>query len=1376
MNQRSVTRGLAMLALAIPLVLGGGSAWATVQNLSDGAQQNVHGGWDLPTQGTCAVGTTGYTPVPATRPECLALRFPAYTTSATCQAVGTSPNNLAWTTSVCNDLDPTHQTQPSCEAVAGRMWSNGVCAVTMKDHSRNIAVCTNLGGTWITSGVCTGRWNAPSIVNGLMTGNGTGDQCLRCHNNGTQYNNTDVRWVESYLRTGHKNMARKVTPGQIWGGPPFTCSNPLFTTETDCIDNGATWDPVGPYPSDDSGNVFHWDTGKITVSGVDRDMTWIYGDWLSPLPRAIYKAPAATGKVCLMTAYTDQSSCQGAGFAWLGSTCEDPSKTQATCTAGTWGTGPTGTCSDPQPIYAAYADCKAGGKSWIQNAGNSYSCGRCHTTGWTSDPTVNAQTICSLTQYSVANCVANGGTVVNTKEPEKSFPGISWPRLADAPANVVNLSGGVTGDTDPVSSWDVWGITCTRCHGSGVDNQVGLCTWSGLTQATCTAAPYSGTWNAGTSLCTKTGVALAACTTTGVGGTLSAPYTAGTTGLATHTSNLTAAAISSGVCTDSKYTSETTCTGAGAQWLTACSMASTASVCTTAAVTSGACTAPAAWVSVPGFCSNNTSYTTQTDCVNNGFTWQDGWCTRSDLTSSSACTGASGTWQVNGTQASCQVASGTWAFTSCSVPSICSKPGYYDYASCGGAGGTWTSANSEYTCLELGTCSNSLYHDEASCEAALGTWTRATYTGNNPTRGQIITRLCMDCHRQETGGVPYANASATAGDYATSNPGTYVKVGPAHNSFGAVSHPHGNQFLNSAHGMFSGTFNQIPTAKFGTGYSSYFQFDGEAAGTGNGCTGCHNVHKSVVEEVGEPGGIKECTECHAGPYAKDLTKILHPWGPGTPMQDAATNPSEACETCHMPGAMHLWRINTSPLYATYPVGAITATTSGQCTAIGGTWSSSGCTVNANASPAAFGTSQEFDSAVWNDVDLACGQCHGGGTANVGATGTLSTTANAKLLNVTGVMDLTTGLPASFTPGSRIKIPGAGALESDGVTRGDFETYAVSATASTVTLAGAASATVSGVSVVQNPTKNGASYKTKATLAMKAQGIHSGVPAVPPYVSFSAVLGAYPNTRTVNVDASASTCDGSAANCNAYSWNWGDGTASGTGVTASHTYTTGGTKSITLSVEEFGVTGGTLTRNVTVYVPDAPPVAASVNCAWDANNWILSFDDASTDDNGIKQETVNWGDGSVISNDTTAPFGPFSHTYLNVGSYTVSHKAIDTIGQQNIETPCAGMAVPAYFTISGTIYAPDGTTPLPAAVIKVYKGATYLKATYSLSNGTYSVGYLKPGAYTLVVTKPGYTFGAVPPVTVGGSKSVDVTSTGKVFIRQTLDSFGARQAQ
>jgi hypothetical protein len=322
---------------------------------------------------------------------------------------------------------------------------------------------------------------------------------------------------------------------------------------------------------------------------------------------------------------------------------------------------------------------------------------------------------------------------------------------------------------------------------------------------------------------------------------------------------------------------------------------------------------------------------------------------------------------------------------------------------------------------------------------------------------------------------------------------------------------------------------------------------------------------------------------------------------------------------------------------------------------------------------------------------------------------------------------------------------------------------------TLNLVGAPSLTVSNAAVVQNATKNNAGYMTKAELATLAANIHNDKPQV----TFATSLGS-PNTLLVNLDAAASACSGDAANCDAYEWDCGAGGTLAVppppakAVTASCTFTTGGAKPITLTVHEYGVNEGSKTKNVTVYAPDLPPTVAG-DCQWNADTWTMTLVDSSTDDLLLKQVTVNWGDGGMLGSDTTAPFGPFSRTYLNAGNYTITHKAIDSLGQQSTRT-CA--AAPAYFTISGTVFAPDGTTPLSSAALYVRRNGTLVKVVYTAGNGTFSAALLKPGTYSITVNKAGYTFAnpAASGIVIGPSyPGLNITATGQLSLKQTIDS-------
>ena len=1208
-----------VLALTAVMLLSPGLAGAqTIQLLGDGAVPNAAGGWDLPAQGTCPVDTNQ-----KTRPDCVALRLNVVQTSCV------SPT-MSWTTGgVCNDLINTNQA--ACQAAIDRKWNagTGVCSIVMMDDDRNNVVCAMHQGTWVTTGTCTGAWvmptggsyNPPLLTAAAGTNAGTGDQCLRCHNNRTQYNGPRVRDTEDTIYMGHKNMSRKVTVTMPWGGPPFACTGfPLMTNEEDCFNAGGVWDPT-IYPGTDTGQDFNWTLGTVDIGSVGspnpRSLYWIYADWLSAYPRAIYHDVANTA-----------------------------------------------TNPDSPKV--------------------SYSCARCHTTGWSADTTLKTN-----------------------KEPHKSFvtqapvgsnpvtgtASIVWDGVSDAVAGQVNLAPGAPFNTK-MASWDVWGISCTRCHGSAIDN-----------------------------------------TTNGGVPPMTAP-----TGRSTHHSDMTGPEAGGGYCTNPDWNSLATCNTAGGDWLTACSEAG---VCSNPLfTTSGTCV---------GGGGTWTQWNTQLLCLGAGKTWNGTGCKGdATLTTQAACEGASKVWyggrcSVNTftTQALCEGANAIWSNDQCSIGGVCNNPLYSDAVSCKANGAQWAAAT-----------------DIIRCEDAGGHW-----TGTRSNRGMVITSLCMNCHRQEASGVPM---DAT-------NPATAIKVGPYHGSVGFVSHPHANQFLNSPHAKFTGTFAQVPTGKFNyamTGeYKSFFMTEAEAGGTGNGCTGCHDVHSSTV--AGEKPFAEECTECHN----KDLSNMIHSGGVGTPLEDMATDPMEACVICHMPAGEHLFRINVDPNYSTKPAGARIA--------------------NVNANTAADGS---YANAVWVDLDSACGKCHGGGTANAVSTGSLylkfwdedpinsnlscaeaggtwaagkctvlAADANACAalfgtwasstcsLSAARYLRVPDADASSFTVGERIEIAGAGAVYYEDEVghpknNENFETYIVSTSQSPrLTLAGAATKGVVNAAVEQNPIKNNAAYFTKAELAVKAAGIHNDKP----YVNFGYNLTPG-NTLQLNVDASASNCSGSLANCDAFVWEWGDTTTTTTSTpTATHTYATAGTKSVKLTVEEYGTSEGSVTKNIKVFAVDAPPATGGTACASiiNMNTWAASLTDNSTDANGVKQVTVKWGDGGAISSaiDNTAPYSligtVFTHTYLNPATVSIKQTAYDTIGQATVRT-CPPVTL-STFTISGNVRRLNNA-PVAGAIVKIKQGATTLRTLTTDALGNYTATNLKPGTYNVTATKTGLTFAQVYNQLVGPS--------------------------
>jgi hypothetical protein len=196
------------------------------------------------------------------------------------------------------------------------------------------------------------------------------------------------------------------------------------------------------------------------------------------------------------------------------------------------------------------------------------------------------------------------------------------------------------------------------------------------------------------------------------------------------------------------------------------------------------------------------------------------------------------------------------------------------------------------------------------------------------------------------------------------------------------------------------------------------------AGYQGTCSTCHDVHNSLfVAEQEEKAIRKKCEDCHVNNSTTGATDALapqvvvaninHPTGTDTPSDTAKYE--DACVVCHMAtqavengnqvsAAVHLWRINTSASYDTFPTtgqfyGGTCSVHTGavqnapylpvvylsdisetNCNSAGGTWTPVTKDRNAQVSPETYSTGT-YANAVWVDLDLACGQCHtSGGTA------------------------------------------------------------------------------------------------------------------------------------------------------------------------------------------------------------------------------------------------------------------------------------------------------------------------------------------------------------------------------------------------------------
>ncbi|WP_449407513.1 PKD domain-containing protein [Microbacterium maritypicum] len=151
---------------------------------------------------------------------------------------------------------------------------------------------------------------------------------------------------------------------------------------------------------------------------------------------------------------------------------------------------------------------------------------------------------------------------------------------------------------------------------------------------------------------------------------------------------------------------------------------------------------------------------------------------------------------------------------------------------------------------------------------------------------------------------------------------------------------------------------------------------------------------------------------------------------------------------------------------------------------------------------------------------------------------------------------------------------------------------------------------------------------------------------------TAAFSSIPTDLAVAFDASTSAdSDGSIAS---YAWDFGDGTTSTDGPTAAHTYTTGGTYQVKLTVKDDRGATDSLTQAVTVRAANVLPTAAfdatttHMNVAVDAS--------ASADTDGtIATYSWSFGDGAVATGKTA------SHAYTTPGTYTVTLTVTDDRG-------------------------------------------------------------------------------------------------------------------
>ncbi|HEY1741431.1 MAG TPA: PKD domain-containing protein, partial [Acidimicrobiia bacterium] len=176
---------------------------------------------------------------------------------------------------------------------------------------------------------------------------------------------------------------------------------------------------------------------------------------------------------------------------------------------------------------------------------------------------------------------------------------------------------------------------------------------------------------------------------------------------------------------------------------------------------------------------------------------------------------------------------------------------------------------------------------------------------------------------------------------------------------------------------------------------------------------------------------------------------------------------------------------------------------------------------------------------------------------------------------------------------------------------------------------------------------------------------------------------------------------------AYSWDFGDTTPAASGVMTQHTFASGNTYTVTLTVT--GNDGLTGSQSQQVTVTDLPPTAAftgscnGVQCSFDASS-------SSDPDNGTLTYSWDFGDTSNGSGEQVA------HTYASPNTYTVTLTVDDGQGatnstMQTFDVTAANPAVLASDTFTRTV---------PSGWGSADTGGAYSAAT-GASSGSTSVG-------------------------------------------------------
>jgi hypothetical protein len=426
--------------------------------------------------------------------------------------------------------------------------------------------------------------------------------------------------------------------------------------------------------------------------------------------------------------------------------------------------------------------------------------------------------------------------------------------------------------------------------------------------------------------------------------------------------------------------------------------------------------------------------------------------------------------------------------------------------------------------------------------------------------------------------------------------------------------------------------NSTCTGTGTSGAAGFWVNEGEAPNTLNGvvyavsnqgnCMTCHDVHYSLDDTAAGAEPLRrECTTCHSAPGSKanslssapQVSIINHPMTAGTPFDtNVGASP---CEVCHMPKAgsqaAHLWRISSDASYTT----------------LGAT--------NVNL---------DSNNVAWLDIDLACGQCHGGsmgsGAVTNGApfrdkielaSSTANMHGNVPLVRFTYSNSTTTSYLVNFD-GSSTSCPSGScsyAWDFGDLTSGSSVTTSHQYAGNTPV---AVKLTVTNGLLVSSVTHTVVPFIVNhAPVALGLRDTYTGTTTLNPTPITNAGMTASFTDRSTDQDN----------NVKAVTVMWGDGaisTQAATGGVFTHNYTKVGTFTITHTVTDTAGKGNTEKATVKL----VPPVVTVTGTITDINTG-----------KNLSGVTVKMTKGTAVRTATTGFTGKFQFTRTLPGTYTIT---------------------------------------------------------------------------------------------------------------------------